>query len=340
MASIVGVDIGGTKIIAGVVATLGTVTSRAAAATPRDATADEVVEVIAATVKEAAAGTRLDRVGLGVAAWVSADGAIARFAPHLPMRGYPLQAKLAERLGVPVHVENDANTAIWAETRFGASRRSKNVLGIFLGTGIGGGLVIGGRLLRGFNGMAGEPGHMCLVPGGLPCSCGQRGCFEMYASGNALGRYARELVEVQGRDAGLLYELCEADPARITGVMVSEAARAGDRIAHEAFDVLGTALGEGLASLCAVYDPEIVVVGGGLVEVIDLYLPKAQEVFAERLPGTGHRDLPPIVPAELGHEAGLLGAADLARLASPLRRKPPTRPRRSRVRSRSAWRRP
>lgn len=338
MASVVGVDIGGTKVSAGIVTVLGSVTGRALAATPKDGGPDEVVEVIARTVEDASAGTRLDRVGLGVAAWVSADGSIARYAPHLPLRNFPLQAKLMKRLGVPVHVENDANTAIWAETRFGASRRSKDVLGIFLGTGIGGGLVIGGRLFRGHNGMAGEPGHMTLVPGGLLCPCGQRGCFEMYASGNALGRYAREIVEARGRDAGLLYELAQGEAARVSGRLVSDAARSGDRVALEAFDALGTALGEGLASLCATFDPEIIVVGGGLVDVVDLFLPRAQDVFAERLPGTGYRDLPAIVPAELGSDAGLQGAADLARLDNPLRRKPATRPRRSRVRRRSSAR--
>lgn len=335
MAAVVGVDIGGTKVLAGTVSLLGDVASRASARTPpRDSDPEHIVEVIVDTVRKAAGRRRIDRVGLGVAAWVSADGAVAKFAPHLPLRDHPLQRTLAQRLGVPVHVENDANAAIWAETRFGASQRHKDVLGVFLGTGIGGGMVIGGRLYRGANGMAGEPGHMCVVPGGLPCACGQRGCFEMYASGNALGRYGREVVEAQGRYAGLLHELSGGDPARVTGRLVSQAARAGDSVALDVFGTLGTALGEGLAGLCALLDPEVVVVGGGLVEVVDLFLPRAQEVFAQRLPGAGHRTLPEIVPARLGHEAGLQGAADLARLDNPLRRRPPTRARRSALRRR------
>ena len=160
--------------------------------TPDRSTAPSVVEaVIVEAVEELRREHNVSAVGIGAAGFVDANGELVRFAPHLSWREEPLRAKLMDRLNVPVFVDNDANTALWAEHRFGAAQGEENVVLVTLGTGIGGALLINGRLYRGANGMAGEFGHMQLVPEGRPCECGRRGCWEQYSSGKALARYAR-----------------------------------------------------------------------------------------------------------------------------------------------------
>lgn len=307
-----GVDIGGTKILCGAVGPQGEVLARARVATPRGSTAEELCEAIVSAVKQVGDGITLAGVGIGVAAYVNAQRSHAMFAPHLPFRNFPLEDVLEEVLDLPVAIENDANSAIWAESRFGVAKGAHEVVGVTLGTGIGGAVIIGGHLQRGANGMGGEFGHVRVVPDGLLCRCGMRGCLEQYASGTALTRFARALVSTRGSAAGMLHDLAEGDPDFLTGPMVSEAARAGDPAALEVFRTLGTWLGAGLSSISAAVDPALIVVGGGLVEVSDLYLETVREVFAETLTGTGYRTLPDILPARLGQDAGFLGAADLA----------------------------
>ncbi len=276
------------------------------------ATPEGLCEAIAAAVTRVADGVNLVGVGVGVAAYVNADRSKAMFAPHLPFRDFRLAALLHERIGLPVVIENDANAATWAELRFGVARGAKEVVGVTLGTGVGGALIVGGHLHRGANGMGGEFGHIRVVPDGRRCNCGLRGCFEQYASGTALARYGREAVATKGRAAGMLFDLAEGDADRVTGPMVSEAALTGDPGALAVFTTLGVWLGSGLSTLASALDPELIVVGGGLVEVSDLYLGTAREVFAATLTGARYRRLPEILPAKLGADAGFLGAADLA----------------------------
>jgi glucokinase len=214
---------------------------------------------------------------------------------------------------VPVVVENDANAAAWAEYRFGAARDARVAVMVTLGTGIGGGLVVSGILYRGAFGVGCEYGHMCVVPDGRRCACGNRGCWEMYASGTALARDARELAEIAPVSAHRLMELAKGDTDQLNGQLVTQAAREGDPAAVEIYTAMGRWLGRGLANLAAVIDPTVFVIGGGVSEAGDLLLAPARQAFSEGLTGRGFRPAADIRLAELGPEAGLVGAADLAR---------------------------
>ena len=185
------------------------------------------------------------------------------FAPHLPWRGEDVRGRLERRLGTPVLLDNDATCAAHAEATYGAGRGAASMLLVTLGTGIGGGLVLDGRVWRGHHGMAGEFGHMQVVPDGAPCECGRRGCWEQYSSGNALVRAARSRLATEPT---VLAELCEGDPQALTGPMVTDAAAAGDLVARAAFASVGRWLGVGLANLVAAFDPALLVVGGGVAD--------------------------------------------------------------------------
>jgi glucokinase len=307
----IGVDIGGTKVAAGVVDEEGAVRALVRRPTPGDVAGTE--DAIAGCVAELASSYEIVAVGIGAAGWIANDRATVLFSPHLAWRDEPLRASLIDRIGLPVTVENDANSAAWAEYRFGAARGERVVCCVTLGTGIGGGLVVSGTLYRGAFGVAGEWGHMTVVPDGRRCACGNRGCWEMYASGTALARDARELAEVSPVAAHRLLRLVGGDPAKLTGTDVTAAAREGDPAAVEIFTAMGRWLGQGIASLAAVLDPSVFVIGGGVSEAGDLLLRPAQEAFAANLTGRGFRPAAPIRIAALGPDAGLVGAADLAR---------------------------
>jgi glucokinase len=273
----------------------------------------ETEAAIAAVVAELTARYDVVAVGIGAAGWIGNDRATVLFSPHLAWRNEPLRDALTGRIGLPVTVENDANAAAWAEYRYGAARGERVVVCVTLGTGIGGGMVVSGVLYRGAHGVACEWGHMCVVPDGRRCACGNRGCWEMYASGSALARDARELAEVSPVSAHRLLELADGVPAALTGMDVTIAAREGDPAAIEIFTVMGRWLGRGIADLAAIIDPSVVVIGGGVSEAGDLLLGPARETFATTLTGRGFRPAAPIRLAALGPGAGLVGAADLAR---------------------------
>lgn len=307
----VGVDIGGTKVVAGLVDDGGRVVATAHRSTPgRDVVAVE--DTIAGVVDELAHHAPELPVGVGAAGFVSADGATVLFSPHLAWRREPLRQGLSERIGRPVLVDNDANGAAWAEWRFGAGRGESHLVCVTLGTGIGGGIVIDGRLVRGRFGIAGEFGHMVVVPDGLRCECGNRGCWEQYGSGTALVRAAREEAAGGSMLARPLVERAGSVDA-IDGPTITEAAQAGDPFAIEQLATLGRWLGEGVASLAAVLDPAVVVVGGGVAAAGDLLMTPLRAAFARELTGRGHRPELEIRVAALGNTAGLIGAADLAR---------------------------
>jgi len=307
----IGVDIGGSKAAAGVVDTDGRVLELVRRPTPRmDAELTE--DVIAELVRDLSSRYDVDAVGVGAAGWVAADRATILFSPHLAWRDEPLREALRTRLGIPIWIENDANAAAWAEYRFGAARGHTAILCITLGTGIGGGLVLDGALYRGAFGVAGEWGHMRVVPGGRRCACGNRGCWEQYASGRALARDARELADSSPFAARRLIELA-GHAGALEGTHVTAAAQEGDPAALEVLAEAGTWLGQGIADLAAILDPAVVVVGGGVSEVGDLLLGPARERYSAVLTGRGYRPELMIRAAELGAAAGLVGAADLAR---------------------------
>ncbi len=308
----IGVDIGGTKVAAGVVDDGGKVIDTALRGTPGHDVA-ETEQIIAEVVAELTARHEVVAVGIGAAGWIANDRATVLFSPHLAWRDEPLRDALAGRIGSPVTVENDANAAAWAEYRFGAARGARVVVCVTLGTGIGGGMVVSGVLYRGAYGVGCEFGHMTVVPDGRRCACGNRGCWEMYASGTALARDARELADVSPVAAHRLLELAGDDPEALTGPLVTAAAREGDPAAVEIYTAMGQWLGRGLANLAAVIDPTIFVIGGGVSQAGDLLVGPAREMFARSLTGRGFRPLAEVQLAELGPQAGLVGAADLAR---------------------------
>ena len=236
------------------------------------------------------------------------------FAPNLAWRDLDLKADLGAALGLPVVVENDANAAAWGEFQFGAGHDVDDLLLVTVGTGVGGGVVLDGRCYRGAFGVGAEIGHMRVVPDGILCGCGNRGCFEMYASGYGAGARGPGRGPRRARcwRADLL-DRAGGDPDAITGPLITEAARDGDTFAIEQLAALGRWLGEGIASLTAVLDPAVVVIGGGVSAADELLLDPVRAAFAAQLTGRGHRPMLEIRRARLGNRAGLIGAADLAR---------------------------
>ena len=295
----VGVDVGGTKVAAGVVDADGRVVDRTEMPTPTNDSA-ELLAAITDTARGLLASHDATAVGVGVAGLVDREGEIVRSASHLSLRDYPLREAVAAAVGVPVVLDNDANAGGWAEARFGAASGCSDALFVGVGTGIGGALVIGGQLRRGAHGTGGEIGHLIVERDGRPCPCGSRGCWEQYASGRAFLRAARK--------SGFEVE---------HGSAVTVAARAGDERAIQVFDEIGTWLGLGIAGLVAVLDPEVVVIGGGLSAAGDLLLAPTRRAFEDYLTARGRHPEPSLVTAALGPDAGLIGAADLARRATP-----------------------
>lgn len=311
---VVGVDIGGTKVLGGVVEVDGSVVSLLRRATPHRSTTPDVVEsTIVEVVHELAAGRPVSAVGVGAAGFVDTDGAVVRFSPHLSWRDEPLRDALQGRLGLPVAVDNDANVTALAESTFGAGRGFRNIVCLTLGTGIGGALVLDGRVYRGSNGMAGEFGHMQVVPDGRACECGNRGCWEQYASGNVLVRGAQALAASGAPEGARLGQRLAAQENGQPGAAVTGLALEGDAAALALFEEVGAWLGRGLASLVAAFDPELLVVGGGLSAAGELLLRPARETMRASVTGRGFRKEPALVGASLGPEAGVIGAATLAR---------------------------
>jgi glucokinase len=312
MALTIGVDIGGTKVAAGVVDDDGRIVAQCLRPTPADSP-ERVAGTIADAVAELAKDREVEAVGLGAAGFIDETRSLVRFAPNLAWREEPLQKKVSDLVGLPVVVENDANAMAWAEARFGAGRGESHIVCVTVGTGIGGGMVLDGALYRGRWGMGAEFGHMQAVPEGRLCGCGNLGCWEQYASGNALVAEARLIAEADPARAARLLEIAGGSPADIEGPEVTDAAREGDPAALAAFASMAEWLGQGLSDLAAVLDPGCFILGGGVSRAADLWIDQVRDSFGRNLTGRGHRPLADIRLAELGASAGLVGAADLAR---------------------------
>lgn len=315
MSLAIGIDIGGTKVAGGVVDENGEILARARRDTPHRSKRPKVVEdTIVDVVEELRAHhPEVSAVGIGAAGFVAADRATVVFAPHLSWRDEPLRDALSKRIDAPILVDNDANAACWAEWRFGAAQGDSDVVMVNLGTGIGGAVLIHGEVFRGRFGIAGEFGHMQVVPQGQRCECGNRGCWEQYASGNALVREARAMILANSPVATDLAARVDGRADDLTGPIVTEAAREGDATSIELLAEIGHWLGIGIANLAAAFDPGTFVIGGGVSAAGELLLGPARETFRRRLTGRGYRPEARIVVAKLGNEAGLIGAADLAR---------------------------
>lgn len=313
----IGVDIGGTKIAAGVVDDEGRILAQLRRDTdPTDAAAVDagIVEVVA----ELCASYEVGAIGLAAPGFVSSDRATVLLCPNLPWRDHPLRDNVAAVLtsqgvavGVPIVVENDANAAGWAEYQFGAGRGVRDMVLLTIGTGLGGALVVDGHLVRGAFGVAAELGHMRVVPNGQLCGCGLHGCWEQYASGRALVRLARNAAANSPEAAARVLELSGGN--KIKGPAITTAAQEGDAFAIAQLAELGRWIGEGSASVASVLDPALFVIGGGVADAGELLLAPTREAYVGALSARGFRPEARIELASMGNDAGIVGAADLAR---------------------------
>jgi glucokinase len=311
LALAIGIDIGGTKIAGAVVDELGAIVRSERVPTPAgDAAAleDAVVEMI----RTLSVDTEVAAVGVAAAGFIDAAQSTVYYAPNIDWRNEPFREKLEARVGASVVVENDANAAGWAEFRFGAGRMVSDMVMLTIGTGVGGAIVAGDRLFRGGFGAGAELGHIRVVPNGIACGCGQHGCLEQYGSGRALLRMANEIADAGGIGQALA-RAREAHGA-LDGAIVGGLIGAEDPGAVAALRQLGQWLGQAAASLSAVLDPQRFVFGGGVAVAGELLLAPIREAFLEHLPARGYHPEPDFVIAELVNDAGVVGAADLARL--------------------------
>lgn len=315
MSAAIGVDVGGTKIAAAVVDETGTIVARDRRPSAADQP-EQIVDSVVAMVADLVRDHPVTGVGLAVAGFIDHTAGVVRFAPNIAWRDMPVGPQVAERVGLPVLLENDANAAAWGEFVFGPARDIDDMVFVTVGTGLGGGVVNDGRLVRGAYGIGGEIGHIRLVPDGHRCGCGNRGCWEAYGSGTALVREARDLVASGSPLAKALTEACGGKAKKLTGPQVTQAAVDGDPASIELLADVGRWLGEGAADVAAILDPAMFVIGGGLVAAGDLLLEPAVAAYRRNLTGRGHRPEAAFELATLGQDAGVIGAASLAMTAA------------------------
>jgi glucokinase len=307
---VIGVDLGGTKLLAGVVDRDLNVHHRVFRHSREGKDTEALLDALVAAVDEAreAAGGEVGAVGFGIPSLVDARTGVAATTVHLPLHDVPFRDVMAERLGVPVAVDNDANAAMIAEHRRGAARGSQTAALLTLGTGIGGGIIVAGRLVHGASGAAGEWGHMVVDVNGPACSCGDSGCLETLVSGSALARDGLRVARDAPESA---LGIALAAGRDITGMLVTELAHDGDQAARDVVALMGTYLGIGIANVVNILNPEVVVVGGGVIAAGDLLLEPARRVVAERALAPS-RDQVRIVPTHFGDASGMMGSALLA----------------------------
>jgi glucokinase len=306
----IGVDLGGTKMLVGVLA--GTETRWESREASTGQSEDELVELLVREVGEARdARPGAVAVGLGIPATIDYERGIAVSAVNLPLSELPIRDRVEGQIGLPVFVDNDANVAALAEYRFGAARGMPHTVMLTVGTGIGGGLILNGEVYRGSTGAGAELGHVVIQADGPPCqgNCPNHGCVEALASGTALGREGKAAAE-SSPDSALAELLAEGKT--VDGTAVTEAALAGDETSIAVFDLIGSRLGVACASFANIFQPNAIVVGGGVIRAGDLLLDPARREVRER--ALKPMNETPILAATLGNDAGMIGAAELARL--------------------------
>ena len=304
----VGIDVGGTKIASLLVDRNGAILDRDVRPTP--AHEQEATLQAMEASSRAVVTAEVAAIGISAAGLVEAGTGIMRYAPNLSWRDAPLVERIGGTFGLPTVADNDNNAAAWGEYRFGIGRGHANILFVGVGTGIGGGIIADGALLRGAHGFAAEIGHTIVEPDGPVCGCGNHGCWEQVASGSAIVRDAR--AAVMKHPHSLLVKLSGGDPAHVTGSMVTEAARQGDTVSRGILNEVGHRLGQGIAGLVNVLDPELVIVGGGVSEAGDLLLAPARTAYSRSVEGGAFRPDVPILAASLVNDAGGIGAATMA----------------------------
>lgn len=308
----IGIDIGGTKILGALVDPQGNIIAELRVPSPAqdpDLMVDTVVELIENLILQAT--DVIAGVGVAAAGFIDADQSHILYAPNLNWRNEPMKERLQKRISHPVFIENDANAAGWAEYKFGAGRGSKDMAMLTLGTGVGGAVIADYKLRRGGFGIGGELGHVRVVQDGRQCGCGRRGCVEQYSSGSAVVRAARKLAANEGPMGQRLRELSEGQ--ELTGLHVYTALLESDPGAVSLVRTAADYLAQAMGTIVAVLDPQVFVIGGGLSEAGDLILDPIREALGSQLPARGYRPEPKIVAARFTNQAGVIGAADLAR---------------------------
>ncbi|CAB4533939.1 unannotated protein [freshwater metagenome] len=314
MPNAIGIDVGGTKVLGGVVTDSGEILATARRDTPREG-GRALTEAIANVATELSQKYPVESIGVSAAGFISSDRQTMLATPNISnWNGVNLVNELTEILHKKIVLENDANAAAWGEFKFGAGRGRNDLMMLTLGTGVGGGLILDGAVFRGAFGIGAELGHMRLIPDGQLCGCGIRGCLEQYASGSALMRHAREAIDASPFLARNLLERGDGTIEGLKGQHITDAARDGDPVAIAAFNTMANYLGAGIASLCAVIDPSCIVLGGGVIDAGELFLAPTREAALRLIPFSSKHPYPEIVPAELGNNAGLVGVADLSRI--------------------------
>lgn len=305
----IGIDIGGTKILGAVVQSGQVIREKRVPSPAADPNA--MVDAVANLIQELSTDHEISAVGVAAAGFLDKDRTEILYAPNLNWRNEPLRARIRDRIGRDVIIENDANAAGWAEFRFGAAKHQNSMVMLTLGTGVGGAIVTDGKLMSGGFGNAGELGHITVVDNGALCGCGRRGCLEQYASGTALLRQARELA-VSDDPRGALLAALQAERGELSGHEVYQAVLERDLGTLELVNQAAKRLAQGMGSIVAVLDPEIFVIGGGLSELGDTILEPIREEFERQLPARGFRPVAEIQIASFSNHAGVVGAADLA----------------------------
>ena len=308
----IGIDIGGTKVLGGVVDASGKIIESARRVTPA-AGGKELIATIVELIKELNSKHEIAGIGICVAALISADQGTIVGAPNIAnLSELNFVAEIKKVFDLPLIAENDANAAMWAEYKFGSANGFNPVMFFIIGTGMGGGLVIDGKLFRGANGIGAEFGHMIVQPKGILCGCGAQGCIEQYASGSALMRYAKDAITADPTAGKALLD--EAGGINnLTGEILTEAAKNGDQLAISAFNKQADWLGSACASYTLLLDPQAIVVGGGVVQAGELFLAPVRAAMEKYMPFAGTHLLPKVIAAKFGNDAGVIGAADLVR---------------------------
>jgi glucokinase len=307
----IGIDIGGTKIAGALVSVDGDILVEHREPTPAG-DPGAIVDIVVSMIERLSAGREVVAAGVAAAGFIDAEQSSVYYAPNINWRNEPFRQRITDRIDIDVTIDNDANAAGWAEFRFGAGRGSTDMTMLTIGTGVGGAIVSGGRLFRGGFGAGAELGHLRVVPDGLPCGCGARGCIEQYGSGRALLRMANDIADVGG--IGLPLAHARRENNGLTGAIVGEYIAAGDAGALHALQELGRWIGQACASLGAVLDPQRFVFGGGVAAAGYLLIDPIREAYLQHLPARGYHPEPEFLIAELVNDAGVVGAADLARI--------------------------
>ena len=307
----IGIDIGGTKIAGAVVAENGDIIAEERVAT-QAGDSGAIIDAVVGMIERLSLGHSIVAAGVAAPGFIDVGQSTVYYTPNISWRNEPLRDRLRQRIDLDITIDNDANAAGWAEYRFGAGKSVSDMTMLTIGTGVGGAIVSQGRLFRGGFGAGAELGHLRVVPDGLPCGCGARGCIEQYGSGRALLRIANEIADVGG--IGLALAESRRTHGTLDGIAVGRLIAERDPGALHALEELGHWLGQACASLSAVLDPEVFVFGGGVAEAGDLLLDPVRDAYRQHLPARGYHPEPDFVIAELVNNAGVVGAADLARL--------------------------